>query len=507
MPLGLVFLAGPLIDAGHHVELLDNDVLGLEPEALAQRIRDGGFELVMLGHTGSTAAHPIAMATADAIAEACPEITVAYGGPYPTYCSEAVLERNASIDIVVRGEGEAAAVELANALVRNQPLSQVAGLTLRHDDGSAYKTPNRKPIEDLDAHRPGWEVVDWDAYRLFGFGRSAGMQFARGCPLRCTYCGQWGFWKKWRHRTPAAFVAELAKLRHEHDVRIVWLADENFGADRDLAQDVLQRIIDADLGLSLNLNMTAADVARDADLMPLYKRAGVDNIVMGLESLDDATVEGVRKNNPMQTSIDAVAALRRAGIVSLVNIIYGLEDERLTTLGRTFARMLELDADVLNACYITPHSWTQQGRQTSPREVIQSDLARYTYRNQVIATPRMGPRALFFGVKLSEALYHVRPRALWRLVTGRDRRWAKVMRAYVAVGARVVLSEIAEFITRTRFVAPGSLKAIPGYPATPGTRAPSLRVLTESADRPRGDGQSSTPPPETSQPVLAPPTT
>ena len=24
-----------------------------------------------------------------------------------------------------------------------------------------------------------------------------------GCPLRCTFCGQWGFWRKWRHRSPA----------------------------------------------------------------------------------------------------------------------------------------------------------------------------------------------------------------------------------------------------------------------------------------------------------------
>src|SRR5262249_42598511 len=176
----------------------------------------------------------------------------------------------------------------------------------------------------------------------------AGMQLSRGCPLRCTYCGQWGFWRRWRHRSAGNFVGELELLVREYGVRVVWLADENFAADPDLARDVLERIAARDLGLSINLNMTAAGVVREAGLLPLYKRAGVDNVVMGVESLDDAVVGGIRKNNPFEVSKRAVRALRRHGIVSLVNIIYGLEDESGATLRRTFRRLLELDADVLN---------------------------------------------------------------------------------------------------------------------------------------------------------------
>ena len=56
-----------------------------------------------------------------------------------------------------------------------------------------------------------------------------------------------------------------------------------FQQTRKLAKRILELIVEADLGLSLKLNMTAADVVRDADLIPLYKRAGVDYIVMGVE--------------------------------------------------------------------------------------------------------------------------------------------------------------------------------------------------------------------------------
>src|SRR4030095_12075 len=104
---------------------------------------------------------------------------------------------------------------------------------------------------------------------MFGFKNAAGLQFSRGCTLTCTYCGQWMFWKKWRHRTPENVGEQLKILKNQYGVKIVSFADETAAADRDLARQTLEMIAAANLGLSLNLNMTAADVVRDADLIPL----------------------------------------------------------------------------------------------------------------------------------------------------------------------------------------------------------------------------------------------
>ena len=163
----------------------------------------------------------------------------------------------------------------------------------------------------------------------------------------------------------------------EYGVQFVWLADEHFAADRDASRAALECLAERDLAVSLNLNMTAASVVENADLLPLYKRAGVSNIVMGIESLEDATVEKVRKNNPYDVSKAAIDLLAEHGIVSLVNIIFGLEDETWGSVLRTFRRMLELDADIFNACYVTPLHWTKLGRQTRPEQIIQPDLTRW----------------------------------------------------------------------------------------------------------------------------------
>jgi len=445
IPLGLVLLGGPLIDAGHGVRLIDNDVLGWDDTRLAHELTQAPPDCVLLGHTGSTAAHGVAMETAHHLRQRFPLVKIVYGGVYPSYAARSIMQANRAVDVIVHGEGEATVIELAAALTELEPcLRQVKGITWR-DGGRIVTNPVRAPIANLDEFRPGWELVDWDAYHLFGFGRAAGMQFSRGCTLRCTYCGQWSFWRRWRHRSPQNFAAELEKLVRSYGVRIVWLADENFAADREVARQALEAIIARNLNLSLNLNMTAADVVRDADLLPLYKRAGVDNIIMGVEALDDATVAKVRKNNPFATSQQAVRLLRQHGIVSLVNIIYGLEEETFASLSHTFQQVFALDADILNAVYITPHHWTEAGRQVAPDQILEPDQAKWTYRNQIVRTPHLAAWQLFLGVKATEVLFHLRPLALWRMATGGDHRYRQIMRAYLATGVRVVLAEMVEF--------------------------------------------------------------
>src|SRR5882762_10305997 len=105
-PLGLLSLGGPLLDAGHQVKLLDaefgpmtitqimSDVKGYEPDA------------VLLGHSGSTSAHPIATQIAQAVRAALPQTWIVYGGVFPTYHGRQILEQEAVFDIIVRGEGE-----------------------------------------------------------------------------------------------------------------------------------------------------------------------------------------------------------------------------------------------------------------------------------------------------------------------------------------------------------------------------------------------------------------
>ncbi len=476
IPLGLVCIGGPLVDAGHSVKLIDNDLEGWSFSRLIQEIKNFNADNVLVGHTGSTAAHTISVRTIQTIRKALPKIRIVYGGVYPSYADQVTLEEHLEIDVIVRGEGEQTTVDLIQAWEHGQNLEDVAGITWRRGK-EVVVSRSRPAIQNLDDYRIGWELVDWSRYRMFGFAPAAGLQFSRGCPLTCTYCGQWLFWKKWRHRSPENIDSQLKLLVEKYGVQFIWFADENFSVDKEMVKTLFQMIIDAKLNLSMNLNMTAADIVRDADLMPRYKAAGIDYVVTGVEALEDSVIQNIRKNNPFAVSKEAMRVLRENNIVSLVNIIYGLEQESLKTIFRKFQRLLELDADILNAEYLTPHFWTADGKATRPEEIIQMELSKWTYRNQVIATPYLSPLALFLAVKLTECIYHLRPKALMRLFTVKDQRYRQIMRASMWIGVKVVFAEIWEFLFDTKFSARDSLKHIPGSQA-------HLRELRKNTELP-----------------------
>jgi anaerobic magnesium-protoporphyrin IX monomethyl ester cyclase len=126
--------------------------------------------------------------------------------------------------------------------------------------------------------------------------------------------------------------------------------------------------------------------------------------------------------------------------------------------------------------YLTPHFWTAQGKATDPYQVIQTDQDKWSYRNQVLATRYLKPLELFLGVKLTEVLFHLRPKALKRLVIGNDTRYLQIMRHSMWVGIRVVLAEIFEFFFQTKFSPRGNMNVLHGVSLPSDSELPG-RVL------------------------------
>src|SRR5919109_3130299 len=74
IPLGLVSIGGPLIDAGFPVKLSDHDLDGWPYSRLIKEIADFKADYILLGHSGSTAAHKTAIKTIRAIHQELPHV-------------------------------------------------------------------------------------------------------------------------------------------------------------------------------------------------------------------------------------------------------------------------------------------------------------------------------------------------------------------------------------------------------------------------------------------------
>ena len=469
-PLGLLSLGGPLVDAGHEVKLLDAEFGPMSMADIVSEVRDYGPDAVLLGHSGSTSGHPVASEIARAVRTALPHAWIVYGGVFPTYHWPEIMEQEPAIDFIVRGEGEETVVRLATALEWSQPLGHVPGIVFRSGTspsprrptrvlptpgGDAVANPPGPVIADLDAHRVGWELIDHRRYTYYGKRRSVVVQFSRGCPHHCHYCGQHGFWRKWRHRDPVKFAAELARLHREQGVEVINLADENPTASRPVWQAFLDALIAENVPLILIGTTRASDIIRDADILHLYKRAGVARFLLGLESTDDATLQAIHKGSTRAIDREAIRLLRKHRIISMAAWVAGFAQEKDTDYWRTLRQLLSYDPDQIQALYATPHRWTPFALHEAGHRVVQTDLSRWDYKHQVLESAHVPNWRVLFWVKLIEAVCQLRPRSLLRLLAHPDGGFRAGMRWYSNIGRRVWPYEIWHWLFRDHRTAQG----------------------------------------------------
>ncbi len=441
MPLGLLMVGGPLLDAGYPVKLIDAAHHHLRDTEIVQEIIAFAADVVLIGHVGSTSAHLCCLRVLRALKATRPQVITVYGGVHPTYHDRAILAEHPQVDVIVRGEGEETVLDLVRALARRSNTSSSPCINGWEDDlpcvqsitwrkqGAVRRNPSRIPLQNLDAPRIGWELIeDWDLYRAFGLGRAAVVQFSRGCPHLCTYCGQWMFWKRWRHREVMRFVDEIAWLHREHGVQFFWLADENPTTLKDVWRSVLEEIVRRNLSIGWCGSIRAQDIVRDADILELYKQSGCLYVLMGIETLTEESLARVRKESCIDDGYQAVRLLRRHNIMSIVDYLFGLDEETPHTLWRALRGLLRYESDFVNALYLTPHAWTPPGHELKNAPIVEPDLWKWDYRHQVIGVGKLSPTQLFMGVKAVEGLYHLHPRRLWRMIAVPDPRLRQQLR-------------------------------------------------------------------------------
>lgn len=448
-PFGLLCVGGPLIDAGHEVELINGDLGPLRPDVILERVVRAAPDAVLIGHSGSTSAHPTAIALAEAIKAAIPQVWVVYGGVYPSYHWRDILEGHPAIDVIVRGEGEATAPALMAALEDGSAPSGVKGIAYR-DGVQVCATPPAPMIQDLDACRIGWELIDFDAHGYWGGKKSVVMQFSRGCPHLCTYCGQRGFWTKWRRRDPVRFAKEIAWLVRTHGVELINLADENPTSSRRMWKAFLEALIAEDVDVTIVGSTRADDIVRDADILHLYKRAGVLRFLLGMENTDEATLAKIRKGGTTTKDREAIRLMRRHGMISLCTWVVGFEEETDADYLRVMRQLLSYDPDQIMSVFATPHRWTPYYADSAHRRVIQRDQRLWDYKHQVMETRRVPAWRVFLWVKLIELRLQARPRAIWRTFFQPDPELRHAMRWYTRMGRRVFLHEVFGFFFRER---------------------------------------------------------
>ena len=343
--LGLEYLSAVLKQDGVRVSLVNHpgffsvsDNVWHSP--LLQKIFDSTPELIariiackpdVVAFSVYSVNYQWACSVARAVKEAL-AVPIVFGGAHPTLVPEVVLE-NQWIDAVVRGEGEAALLDLVRAWSARRPISEIQNVACRHNGRIAINAV-RPLIDDLDAlpfpdkelFRP--EVRLQDNYLTVS---------SRGCVFSCSFCSE-SFSRSlygrscFRKRSSENMLRELELMTRRYRSRAVHFGDSIFCADRAWVMTFLPEY-KRRIGLPFFCHGHVAFL--DFKIAKLLKDSGCYKISVGVQSFNQEIRRRWLNRRETDREIDAALdACDDVGLRAEIDLIMGLPGEREEELER-----------------------------------------------------------------------------------------------------------------------------------------------------------------------------
>ncbi len=343
--IGVSNIAGSLKANGHNCDLL----LTSHTPDMEQAIRDVDPQLISL--SALTGVHHSLISLAKRIKRRF-GIPIIMGGPHPTYSPEVI--NNEGIDMICRGEGELAMVELANNLQAGRDITKIANLYVKTQDGVVHKNDMRPPAPLDELPFP-----DRELYYKYSFLRDVPMKrfiASMGCPYPCTFChepvirGMYrGKGNYVRRKSVLRIIAEIKYIKNKYPLKHVHFSDDLFFIRN--AYEWLEEfaeIYPQEIGTPFSCNIRYDSVVEHS--ANLLKKAGAYGVAIGLESGSEVLREVViKKRVKNEHMIEGARLLRERGIKMLTTNMIGLPGETLDQAFETVELNMKLKSNYTRA--------------------------------------------------------------------------------------------------------------------------------------------------------------
>ena len=360
-PLGLLSLAAAARRAGFAARVLD--LAEPEDQAALERWSPDAAPL-LVGITATTPEFTAAVALVGALRRRLPGAPVVLGGIHVSALGADAL-RESGADFGALGEGEETLVELLAHLAEARPSAELAairGLAWRQGDEITVNPP-RPVIPDLDAlPPPAWELIDGERYLARPWGilqeraRVGFVVTSRGCPHGCSFCASPGVMGRgFRAHRPARVVDEIEALYRARGVREILIADDAFTTDPARAAAICEEVLRRGLDISWRTpNGVRAD-SLDGPLVRTMRRSGAYLMGFGIEAADRALLTRAGKPTDLDRVSDAIALVRRAGILTFGTFILGLPGQTRAAIEETIRYAVDAELDVAHFGLYAPY--------------------------------------------------------------------------------------------------------------------------------------------------------
>lgn len=357
---GVAIISAMLKRANHKVELLH---LGekVSPDFICDHIEKMSPDLI--GFSSTSHMFSYVAESARSIKKRF-SIPIICGGMHPTLSPEDCISRD-GIDLVCRGEGEYAIVELCDRLERKSSIDDIQNIWVKKQDGTIIRNPLRPIIDDLDS----LPIPDRDIFDISKFAPTEQKRMSvlaiRGCPYNCTYCCNHAIKKiyvpsggKYIRKKSVRYLLEEIDvcLKKNPSTEYINFNDDILALDKEWFKDLMYSYKQR-FGLPYMCN--AKFDAMDEDIVNTFKETGCFQLSFGLESGSDYIRNKVLNRSMTKQDILKVARLCRLfGIKMLTYNMVGIPEEKLSDILDTVKINALIEPDDMHLSIFSPYYGT-----------------------------------------------------------------------------------------------------------------------------------------------------
>lgn len=258
---------------------------------------------------------------------------VVVGGYDASFTPEVIY--NAPIDVLCRGEGDDAFVELANAFDKGEDYSHIKNLWVKKPNGKVIKNDirqfkdfNSKVFEDRDIYR------DYDSY--FKDIEFEQVMVGRGCPYSCSYCFNHKYKEMYAHvsknycalRNVDNVIEECVMLKNKYKIKNIFFNDSTLGYNKKWLKDFTEKYKER-VNLSFSINATMQEI--DEEFCKLLAATGRCYLIrVGLETGNEKfRLKVLNKKVTNKQCIKATNLLKKYNLRYSMAVMFGLPGETL----------------------------------------------------------------------------------------------------------------------------------------------------------------------------------
>ncbi len=244
-------------------------------------------------------------------------------------------------------------------------------------------------------------LLKWESFQKSWFYRMYfhwPVVFSRGCPHPCEYCAVQTYYNRsYRTRPVEEVLDDVRTIRSLGGDRLLIL-DDNPIARPEAAKELFRALIPLEIKWA---SQSTINIARDPELLDLAARSGCVSLSIGLESVNEDSLDGVKKGFNQRPRFERdLKAIRDKGIQVIALIMVGLDGDDLSTFPRTLQFLIDNKISFLKMFTPCPYPGTKYHRDLEAQgRILSHDLRRYDYGSPLVQPLQMTADEMMDGFK------------------------------------------------------------------------------------------------------------